>query len=172
MKICTKCGEDKPLSEYHKGAGKFGLRSDCKQCVRSRVAANYKNSGVKSTERQYDLCSCGSRKTKQSARCQPCARPAFNYDSPTWRTNSKGYVVSQSPTGELRQHRWVMERHLGRKLLPHENVHHKNGVRDDNRIENLELWSTSQPAGQRVEDKLEWCKWFITQYEEGQTTGV
>ena len=49
------------------------------------------------------------------------------------------------------QHRVVMEEMLGRPLLPEENVHHKNGDRKDNRPENLELWSTSQPPGQRVE---------------------
>jgi hypothetical protein len=49
-----------------------------------------------------------------------------------------------------------MEEILGRPLEPNENVHHVNGVRDDNRPENLELWLTSQPSGQRVRDLVEW----------------
>lgn len=45
-----------------------------------------------------------------------------------------------------------MERMIGRKLYAFENVHHKNGIRADNRPENLELWVKAQPAGQRVDD--------------------
>lgn len=48
--------------------------------------------------------------------------------------------------------------------MEHETVHHKNGDRGDNRLTNLELWSSSQPAGQRIEDKVAWAKEILALY--------
>jgi hypothetical protein len=73
-----------------------------------------------------------------------------------WLT-AQGYRKIHINGVELWQHRHVMEQHLGRPLLNHETVHHINGVRDDNRLENLEVWSKSQPYGQRVMDKVAWA---------------
>ncbi len=59
-----------------------------------------------------------------------------------------------------------MQKHLGRALFAHENIHHINGIRDDNSIENLELWTTRQPPGQRVTDRIEWYIEELSRYGE------
>jgi len=80
------------------------------------------------------------------------------------KKNSNGYMVYKKNNKTIKVHREVMEKYLNRELLPHESVHHKNGNRADNRIENLELWSTSQPYGQRVEDKVKWALEILETY--------
>jgi hypothetical protein len=88
-----------------------------------------------------------------------------------------GYVLIHRPShpnadkkGFVREHRWVMSEALGRPLLSTETPHHLNGVRADNRLENLELWSVAQPAGQRVEDKSDWAVEWLRLYRPESLT--
>lgn len=71
------------------------------------------------------------------------------------RADKKGYVL---------EHIIIMEEALGRLLLPGENVHHLNGIKDDNRLENLELWARPQPTGIRVSDAIKWAQEVLGLY--------
>jgi len=62
----------------------------------------------------------------------------------SWFIRDSGYVLLYVDSRKVYEHRWIMEQSLGRKLLRKEFVHHKNGSRHDNRIDNLELMSNAQ----------------------------
>ena len=75
-----------------------------------------------------------------------------------------GYRYIEIDGKAIAEHRLVMQRYVGRPLKAHESVHHVNGDRIDNRIENLELWSSRHGRGQRVSDKLDFAKSLLAEY--------
>ena len=109
--------------------------------------------------------------SKKCARIKGWREGRFKAAGPTFK-HPQGYVWRNVPcdypgafnrdgrkNGWILDHRYVMQEHLlkteGRLLDPRERVHHKNGRRDDNRLENLELWTLDHkdPPGVRVSDR-------------------
>lgn len=130
-------------------------------------------SGCSRVHDSNGLCSEHARRKRLGRdMAKPFAKRDGSSPGGEWREHAHGYIVRWIPHPTKpnqwiteSQHRVVMEQHLGRKLVKGENVHHINGVRNDNRIENLELWVTKQPRGQRAKDLLEWAHYIIDLYE-------
>lgn len=128
MATCQQCGKELTERITYRRSGKYAGSIHTRYTP--KVFCSLRCTGLAAHETQFKK------------------RRGFAFDK-------SGYKILTARDGSNYQqpeHRAVMERMIGRKLEKHETVHHKNGIRDDNRPENLELWSSRHGRGQRVAD--------------------
>lgn len=131
----------------------------CKKC-RSKIHWD--------TNKNREKKRINSREAYRAKKGIPLDAPIKYRKQGTGTISKRGYhslgIKRDGKCTSVGMHRLVMESHIGRPLKKGETVHHINGVRNDNRIENLELWYKSHPPGARLDDKIKWAKEFLEEY--------
>lgn len=148
MKVCIVCEREFKPSSAHK---------KCPIC-RGRAARK--------------VCACGGFMGKASTKCTKCTNRTTSQNG-NWKGGfyyKKGYkMMAVNDRGSQRyvfEHILVMEESLGRRLVPGETVHHVNGIRDDNKLKNLELWCKPQPTGIRAKDAYAYALEIVERYRD------
>lgn len=165
-KKCMHCKEEKEVASFHKNrTNSDGLHVWCRACTKKKTR-EYRAKNPTGYERRR-------QKNFINWRTKLGIDPSIKIRN----RNGEGYINQQGylsfkkkdhpcsdKNGRVQASHLYYYEHTGYILKKGESLHHKNGLRLDNRIENLELWSKSQPAGQRVEDKIEWAKKLLEEY--------
>lgn len=171
QKTCSSCRSHLTLAHFERNKrAKDGVNNQCKPCMRVSRRKYREKLG------KCSVSGCTAAAVGNITRGALCSthynwrRVGKDMTTPVRRRrangegsmNSQGYRVIQVNGRGVLEHRWIMEGILDRPLWPDENVHHRNGIRHDNRPDNLELWVRCQPPGRRVEDLLDYV---VSHYE-------
>jgi hypothetical protein len=180
MKICYQCNKEyehyksntkycslKCLRKFHANQKKIRIKND--PIFREKTNQNERERRKLSRDKKKHAFEEKNRYRKKHGilsnddlKCAPKGSGTLTKHGYRQITNKQH--PNSNRNGRLFEHVFIMSEHLKRPLMKGERVHHKNGIRHDNRIENLELWHTGQPYGQRVEDKIKFYKEFLQLY--------
>jgi len=139
----------------------YRCKCDCGKIV--SVAGTYLRTN------KVESCGCMFRREEGFKRYTKQGYCEVRYTGPYSTRKRSGESYNEN---WILEHRLAMSKHLGRKLRANEHVHHKNAIRDDNRIENLELWVGAHPPGARVSDTLDFCIEFLNKYRPDILKGL
>lgn len=154
---CSAIGRKKDSDERHK--------TECANC--GRLFYRNRSAGNGTVYKAQKVCS----RACQSEWVSKVHRTKHGSPSISRRVR-RGYALLRLPptegarSVEVFEHRYTMQRHLGRPLLRGETVHHIDGDRTNNDLSNLELWRGNHGPGQRVADKVAWAIELLRTYPE------
>jgi len=165
-----------PQKEFHRNTGdhtgKYPITEECKE-KNHRFGSTFCRTCY---QKELDQNPKKKEKRKEYGRSIYRHKNGIPIDSPLLKSEKgkghlekrSGYItlsiIKNGKRSSIGMHRLVMEKFIGRELNDKESVHHINGIRNDNRIENLELWDSRHGPEQRVEDKIKWCLEFLNDY--------